>query len=257
MGHVVSIHSYRGGTGKSNLTANIAWLWARAGKRVAVLDTDLQSPGVHMVLGLDKDRIGNTLTDYLFQRCELEDTAYDMGRSNDIEEPGALYLLPSSMNVEAIVRVVAEGYDAARLNQQFESLVEALRLDVLLLDTHPGLNRETMLSTSISDALVLSIRPDTQDFHGTAVLMQVAGRLQVPNVCLIANKVPNRLDRADLRKRLEDTFEQEVIGMLPLDEDMAMLGSRGLFVQKYPTALATQELERAATRLLEVLGESE
>ena len=44
---IVSIHSYRGGTGKSNVTANLAVSVAMSGKRVGIVDTDIQSPGVH------------------------------------------------------------------------------------------------------------------------------------------------------------------------------------------------------------------
>ncbi len=42
MSAIVSIHSYRGGTGKSNITANIAYQLASAGKRVAVCNTDIE-----------------------------------------------------------------------------------------------------------------------------------------------------------------------------------------------------------------------
>jgi len=44
MRQIVSIHSYRGGTGKSNLTANLATAIALTGKRVGIVDTDIQSP---------------------------------------------------------------------------------------------------------------------------------------------------------------------------------------------------------------------
>jgi Mrp family chromosome partitioning ATPase len=37
-------HSFRGGTGKSNMTANVAALLAQSGKRVGVIDADIQSP---------------------------------------------------------------------------------------------------------------------------------------------------------------------------------------------------------------------
>ena len=53
MAKIVSIHSYRGGTGKSNLTANLAVCMAASGKRVAVVDTDIQSPGIHMLFGVE------------------------------------------------------------------------------------------------------------------------------------------------------------------------------------------------------------
>jgi septum site-determining protein MinD len=47
MATIVSVHSFRGGTGKSNTTANISGVLASQGKRVGVIDGDIQSPGIH------------------------------------------------------------------------------------------------------------------------------------------------------------------------------------------------------------------
>ncbi len=44
MAQIISFHSFRGGTGKSHTTANVATLLALAGRRVGVVDTDIQSP---------------------------------------------------------------------------------------------------------------------------------------------------------------------------------------------------------------------
>ncbi len=78
MGKIISIHSFRGGTGKSNTTANLAVLAARAGKRVGVIDTDIHSPGIHVILGLDIDKVRFALNDYLWGRCRIEEAAHDM-----------------------------------------------------------------------------------------------------------------------------------------------------------------------------------
>lgn len=48
MATVISVHSFRGGTGKSNTTANLAAVYAQQGRRVAVIDTDIQSPGIEL-----------------------------------------------------------------------------------------------------------------------------------------------------------------------------------------------------------------
>ena len=55
----------------------------------------------------------------------------------------------------------------------FRDLIAALSLDYLLIDTHPGLNEETLLSIAISDSLVIILRPDQQDFQGTSVTVDV------------------------------------------------------------------------------------
>ncbi|MCB0177975.1 MAG: P-loop NTPase, partial [Anaerolineae bacterium] len=41
MSKIISIHSFRGGTGKSNTTANISAILAGQGLRVGVIDTDI------------------------------------------------------------------------------------------------------------------------------------------------------------------------------------------------------------------------
>ena len=75
MGKIVSIHSFRGGTGKSNTTANLAAFIAEADKRVAVIDTDIQSPGIHVLFGLDEQDIGYSLNDYLWGNCSIDQAA--------------------------------------------------------------------------------------------------------------------------------------------------------------------------------------
>jgi septum site-determining protein MinD len=251
VGKVVSIHSFRGGTGKSNLTANFAYACARKGARVAVLDTDLQSPGVHIVFNVDPKRVVHTLSDFLFGKCEILETAYDLTKDLHLEAAkGAIYLLPSTMSVEAISRIIDEGYDVGKLNSQFKSVVDSLKLDLLFVDTHPGMNKETLLTAAISDVLILLIRPDNQDFQGTAVLVEVARRLGVPSVVMVANKVVRGLDPEDVKKRIQEAFQYEVIGVLPLTEEMATLGSKGIFCEKFPSHPLSKQMESIALRLL-------
>jgi MinD-like ATPase involved in chromosome partitioning or flagellar assembly len=254
MGRIVALHSFRGGTGKSNITANLAYLLALRGRHVAVLDTDIQSPGVHLILGLDPERITFTLSDAVLGKCDLEDAAYDLRHELQLgPEHGRVLLLPSSMAIDDISRVLAEGYDANKLNRQFKRLLDTLKLDFLILDTHPGLNRETLLTTSISDLLLLLIRPDKQDYHGTAVLVEVARRLQVPRIGLLVNKVLQTMDWRSVREKVEQAYEYDVLGMLPLDEALVNLGSRTLFAMQYPTHPWTAQLSGVADKLLEII----
>jgi hypothetical protein len=47
IGRIITFYSYKGGTGRSMALANIAWLLASAGRRVLVIDWDLEAPGLH------------------------------------------------------------------------------------------------------------------------------------------------------------------------------------------------------------------
>jgi septum site-determining protein MinD len=143
MSRIISLHSFRGGTGKSNTTANIAALLAANGKRVGVVDTDIQSPGIHILFGLSGDQISHTLNDYLWGKCDITQTAKDVSSNLGANLEGKIYLIPSSIRLGEITRVLREGYDAQLLTTGFRRLVDELDLDVLLIDTHPGLGEET------------------------------------------------------------------------------------------------------------------
>lgn len=236
MAKVVSVHSFRGGTGKSNTTANLAAIVASQGYRVGVVDTDVQSPGIHVLFGFDEEKMPQALNDYLWGRCAVEETAYDV--SYVLGEPqkpnSAIYLIPSSLKAGEIARVLREGYDVGLLNDGFQDLITRLRLDYLFIDTHPGLNEETLLSITISDTLVLILRPDQQDFQGTAVTVDIARKLEVPELMLLVNKVLPSFDSAALKTDIEKTFGAPVAAIFPLTEEMMQLGSRGIFCLEYP-----------------------
>ena len=47
MSRIITFYSYKGGTGRSMSLANVAWVFASNGKRVLVIDWDLEAPGLH------------------------------------------------------------------------------------------------------------------------------------------------------------------------------------------------------------------
>ncbi len=247
---IISIHSFRGGTGKSNTTANLATLLAAEGRRVGVIDTDIQSPGIHVLFGLDVERVKYSLNDYLWGNCDIQQATYDVTPRLDADSNGRIYLIPSSVKTGEITRVLREGYDVGLLNDGFHSLVERLNLDVLLIDTHPGLNEETLLSIAISDALAIILRPDQQDYQGTGVTVEVARRLDVPRLLLIVNKTPQVFDPDEVRARVEKAYNCEVAAVLPHSDEMMVLASSGIFVLRYPDHPVTAALKQVAAQLV-------
>ena len=228
---IISIHSFRGGTGKSNLTANVATLLAAEGRNVAVVDTDVQSPGIHVLFGVDQDRLDGTLNDYLWGKRGIKDAAHDVTPPGI---PGRIWLIPASIRAHDIARVMHEGYDVALLNEGFRELLAELSLDALILDTHPGLGEETLLAIAMSNALVILLRPDQQDFEGTKVTVSVARKLRVPKMVLVVNNTPPAFDLAQVGQRVEDTYGCPVAAVLPHTAELMELSSAGVFAIAHP-----------------------
>ena len=226
MTKIVSTHSFRGGTGKSNITANIAATLAQRGFRVGVFDTDIQSPGIHVIFGLTENETQHTLNDYLWGNCSIDEASYPVYTADN---GGTVFLVPSSIDPNDIARVLRDKYDAGDMHKAFRDLISILSLDYLLIDTHPGLNEETLLSIAISDSLIIILRPDQQDFQGTSVTVDVARRLRVPEIHLVVNKVPPEYDDADVRQKVEKAYDCPVTALLPLSFDIANNASSSAF----------------------------
>jgi MinD-like ATPase involved in chromosome partitioning or flagellar assembly len=250
MRQIVSIHSYRGGTGKSNLTANLATAVALTGKRVGLVDTDIQSPGIHVLFGLDDRQMTRAVNDYLYDQCPIKDTAYHVSPPEVTAAGGQMFLVPASMRAADIARVLKEGYSVEKLTAGFDQLLEDLNLDFLFVDTHPGMNEETLMSVAISDWLVLILRPDRQDYLGTAVTIEVSRKLGVPHLVLVVNKALASMDQAALRKDVERSFAAELGAVLLLSEDMLRLGSAGIFSLKFPDHQFTRAVAALAARMV-------
>ncbi len=256
MTHIVALHSYRGGTGKTNVAANLAAELARGGARVALVDTDIQSPGIHILFDLDVDG-AYTINDVLWGRCTIEDACHDV--TNRLEQglnaplnapsPGRLLLLPASLKALEIARIAREGYDIELLNEALMQLCGTRALDYLILDTHPGLNNETLLSIAMSDTTIMVLRPDYQDYQGTAVTLLLTRHLEVPRTLLVVNKIHPEFDLNLLEKRIHDSYGAEIGAMLLLSDDLIRNGSQDLTAVLQPDGAFAAGIRQLAGRL--------
>jgi MinD-like ATPase involved in chromosome partitioning or flagellar assembly len=194
--------------------------------------------------------MGHSLNDYLWGKCDIKECAHDVTANLGIAVSGKIYLIPSSIKAGEIARVLREGYDVGLLNDGFHKLVDELSLDVLMIDTHPGLNEETLLSIAISDALAIIMRPDQQDYQGTGVTVEVARKLDVPRMVLIVNKTPAAFDAEEVKKRVESTYHCEVAAVIPHADEMMTLASGGVFVVRYPDHPIAAMYRQVAAKLL-------
>lgn len=251
MSKIISIHSFRGGTGKSNISSNLAYLLTLQGKKVGVIDCDIQSPGIHILFKVDPSSIKHTLNDYLWNRCSIREATLDITDTLQLPSSGGkLFIIPSSLSAPEITKVLREGYNIEHLIEGYYQICRELELDYLLIDSHPGINEETLLSISISDALLIILRPDNQDFQGTAVTVELSKKLEVPAMFLIVNKTLPSMNLDAMQAKIKEVFATPVAAILPFSEEIILLGSSGLFAQLYPNHPNTKILQQVVNSCL-------
>jgi len=231
-GKIISVHSFRGGTGKSNVSANLSYMLARAGKRVCTVDTDIQSPGIHVLFQLENPSCGATLNDFLWGKTPIENVATDVSARLGLPEK-QLYFIPCSMDMGEITRILKQGYDIATLAKGLKDIRKHLNVDFMIIDTHPGLDEQTLLSISISDFLFILIRPDSQDYQGASVTVEIARRLNIDNTYLVVNRALEN-DKYGMKRKVSEAFDCPVAAVLPDCRELAALGSNGLLARNAP-----------------------
>jgi septum site-determining protein MinD len=249
MSKIVAFHSFGRGTGKSCLTANLAALLAGAGRRVGVVEADLTAPSQTALWELDDAALGGTLNDYLWGRCDIGEVVHDLTPQLRMAGPGRVCLAPASPRPNEVARILRGGVYAHTLDEALEALSAMPEVDLWLADTPAGLTEEALTAFGAADELVVLLLLDRREYQGTAVTLDVARQLGVPQVRLLLNQLPAAIDPDEAKKKVETTYRCEVVGVLPFSAEQAALGSSGLFAWQHPNHPLTALLLEIAARL--------
>jgi chromosome partitioning protein len=187
----IAFHSYKGGTGKTTLAANLAALLAKNGHRVFLLDLDVYAPSLQSYFEADPKK---WINDFLFENAELNEVVMDFtplvdellqsNNSNRIkdEKRGQLWVGFSSRKKEEIYKM--EGWSPAmgkqstskaQLLRRFILLTELLnseyQADYIIIDTSPGIRYWSLNALAVADTLLLTLKMGDLDIDGTTTLV--------------------------------------------------------------------------------------
>ena len=71
-------------------------------------------------------------------------------------------------------------------------------------------------------------------FRYASSVTEVARKLSVPRMVLVVNKTPQVLDREEIKKKVESTYNCPVAAVIPHSDEMMALASSGIFTLEYP-----------------------
>lgn len=201
MGEIISFYSYKGGVGRSMAVANVATLLAHRGRRVLVVDFDLEAPGLHRYFLGSRSRKGKPRQTPVSGQKGTIDAFVELatrtaGGEEQVQEVVASLLDSGRYGYSVRVRTPSASKparldfwsaglfdsDYARRVQDFpwgrfyEERAEVFtqlasewkrRYDYILLDSRTGISDLGSVSTVIlADKLVLAFTLNQQSLHG-------------------------------------------------------------------------------------------
>jgi MinD-like ATPase involved in chromosome partitioning or flagellar assembly len=224
------------------------------GKRVGVVDLDLEGPGLHVIFGVSDADVKATINEVLQHKAPVSQSVVDLTSKFQLKA-GCLIFCPAGHKLDEILSILDSGFNLYTFKKVLEDLARDYNLDYLLIDSHPGIEKDTLLSMALCDYLVLISRVDQQDLFGSGVMTEVASQLRKP-VVLILNMVPSSVSEKEASKiadRLAELFHLQVLTALPFNSDVLESLSKGVFVLEKPKDPLTKRFTEIATKMLEAI----
>lgn len=150
----ITVHSFKGGTGKSLLALTLAYHLSNQGEKVLVIDGDYYAPCVETFFPTD-GKI-TPFTEYLTSRSSLEDVVVETKYRN----LWASYAPTPSFGQEILqADVKTHGQYLRRILEGIKSAHNDLGFDKIIIDNSSGISLMAMNYLSCSDKSVMVIRP--------------------------------------------------------------------------------------------------
>lgn len=162
MGRTIVVANQKGGVGKTTTTINLSASLASLGKKVLVIDMDPQG-NTTSGLGVEKDRIENTVYELLLGECSLEDCM-----QKDVFDN--LSVIPSNINLAgAEIELIGVEEKEYLLKKELDQVKETY--DFILIDCPPSLNMLTINSMCSGDTVLVPIQCEYYALEGLSQLM--------------------------------------------------------------------------------------
>ena len=235
MGEVIVITSGKGGVGKTTSTANLGSALALAGKKVALVDTDIGLRNLDVVMGLE-NRIVYDIVDVIEWKCKLRQAII---KDKLFKE---LFLLPAAQTRDK----------TAITEEQMKELIKKLKeeFDYVLIDCPAGIEQGFRNAIAGADRALVVTTAEISAIRDADRIIGLLESADIKNPELIVNRLkPAMVRRGEMMDvdDIVDLLSIDLIGVVPDDEYIVTQTNRGEPVisnKKAPAGKAYIEISR-------------
>jgi len=193
---IIGIISIKGGVGKTSTVVALGAAITGFGKSVLLIDGNFSAPNLGLHLGIVNPKV--TIHHVLQNKARAENAIYIYGK---------LHIIPASLLGGKIKNPL-------KLKEMIQHLKEYF--DIILIDSSPALNDETLAAMMASDELLVVTTPDYPTLSTTLRAVKLAKQRRIPISGLILNKVHNKKFELSIDD-IEEATGVPVIAVLPYD----------------------------------------
>lgn len=253
MSKIIAVHSYKGGTGKTLLSVNLAATFAKNGKKVCVFDLDFRAPSLFAIL--KTPNVDYWFNDYLNNTCEINKTLVDL--SSKIPGNGKFYASLANPSTEAIRDMSSKDrkWEMRALGSLLalrETMIKDQKFDYLFFDTSPGLQYSSINAIVAADFVVVATTGDRSDVDGTKRMLQELYNLFEKKTGLVLNKVLDAsatAKKTEMQNKIKADYQVPMLGMVPCFCEILRAEGNLIFVQDKPDHPFTKIVAEMARKI--------
>ena len=173
----IAFHSYKGGTGKTTISANFSALLAKKGYNVYLLDLDVYAPSLGSYFDIHEPK--KWINDFLLGNASVDDVCIDITKRISDDIKGKLNVGFANSSKEEIYKLegnVSRQSSQMQLLRNFILLREELfvkkNADFVIIDTSPGIRYWSINTLAVSDIVILTLKMGDLDIEGTKKMAQ-------------------------------------------------------------------------------------
>ncbi len=196
---IIGIVSGKGGVGKTTTTSNLGAALSLLEKNTILVDGNLTTPNLSLHLGIPF--YPYTLHDILHGKADIEDAIF--------YHKSGLKIIPASISLSAIRNINIKNF--GRVIRSLEG-----RTEYVLVDSSPGLGKETREVIQHSDEVLVIVNPELPAITDALKVVKLAESLGTEIAGILLNRVKNTKHETS-KEEIEDILEYPIIGVIPED----------------------------------------
>ncbi len=252
-----TIHSHRGGSGKSVLSLNIALVLAKQGYNVLLIDLDMRAPSLYYMLR--EPPVRYWINDYLEDECGFEETLVDLTQTFNLR--GKFKVSLANPDIEAIKETLGrsrrwEMNALKKLIRIRKSLAE--EYNFIFFDTSPGIHYSSINALIASDNIILVVVPDRVDIKGAlAFIKEIYDTIKTKSY-LIVNKTPtDNLSKAlEIGESISSELKIPLLAAIPYYNDIVLSNGIEYLVLTRPEHPFTRIMDNIADKVIALSQQS-
>jgi MinD superfamily P-loop ATPase len=262
----------KGGTGKTTVAVNIAYLFSQIGKKVLILDCDVDNPNVSILLGVDLKKV-KTVKSFV---PKFNDNCTACGKCHEVCQENAILSVPNKKPlifpeicagckacqlvcpedaIEDNSKIVGDIFEGSNFGIDLitgklkigeplsaeivkEEKLYALEkiqekdYDTIIIDTAPGAHCDVLLSLFGSHEVLYVTEPTLYGLFDLRRILQLVQVLDYPIKSYIVLNRSDMTKRQDLIDGVSKEYSVPILGNIPLDRNIELAYAKGVPVIK-------------------------